>query len=85
MERLAAFLNSDLYLIPSSIHEMLAVGVSKYTDPDELKEMLNDVNKMQVKMCEQLSDQIYHYDKKKKQLSVASSTLSSKFETYKAV
>lgn len=85
MERLAAFLNSDLYLIPSSIHEMLAVGVSKYTDPDELKEMLNDVNEMQVKMCEQLSDQIYHYDKKKKQLSAASSTLSSKFETYKAV
>lgn len=51
---------TDLYIIPSSIHEVLALP-AKRIDPHSLKNMCNEVNAEQVPTEEQLGNTIYRY------------------------
>ena len=62
LHELAENLGSDLYILPSSIHEVLAVS-SDLTSPEELAEMVVQVNMEEVSLNERLSNQVYHYDK----------------------
>jgi hypothetical protein len=68
LEQIAGELNSDFYILPSSIHEVILVinqgGIDKFT----LKEMVCDVNKTQVAVDEVLSDQVYYYSRDKQQI-----------------
>ena len=71
---LAEKLGSDLYIMPSSIHEVIAVSTDMGT-PETLSEMVREVNGTQVSEEEQLSDHVYRFDAAKKTLSLADTTM----------
>lgn len=50
----------SLYILPSSIHECLAVAMG---DPDELRNMVCEVNDIQVAPEERLSYNVYKYER----------------------
>lgn len=54
---------SDLYLLPSSVHEMLILPVRGETSRIDLSQMVQDVNSSQVAREEILSDHIYYYSR----------------------
>ena len=68
--RLAEKLEDDLYIIPSSIHETIAIRASG-ADPEALAEMVREVNDTQVSEQERLSYHVYHFDGKSGVLSIA--------------
>jgi len=55
-------LNDDLYILPSSIHEIIVVP-AKGNEEERLTGMVREVNATQVDTEEQLSDHIYYYDR----------------------
>ncbi len=54
-------INSDLYILPSSIHETILVPATAHIDPNELRAMVHEVNITQVLPEEVLSDNVYIY------------------------
>ena len=66
-------LSDDLYILPSSIHEVIAVP-SSLGDPVELAEMVQQVNMDVVDVSERLSNQVYHYNRDSRKLSMATDT-----------
>ena len=73
LHTLATEMESDLYILPSSVHEVIAVSTSM-GDPNELAEMVAEINMDQVALEERLSNQVYHYDKDLRKLSLATDT-----------
>lgn len=67
---LANTLGCDLYILPSSIHETIAVPES-VADLNTLSEMVYEINMAQVEMGERLSNEIYHYNHLTKELTQA--------------
>ena len=61
LDELAQKLKSNLFLMPSSVHEMIALP-SYLGDPKEMARDVATINKEAVSFEEQLSDHIYHYD-----------------------
>lgn len=57
-QNLANKLKSDLFILPSSVHELIVVPVAN-NDPENLKNMVYDVNRGYVRQEEWLSDNIY--------------------------
>lgn len=68
-EKLAEELDSDLYILPSSVHEVLAVR--KYATVEELRDMVTSINATILKPDEVLSDNVYIYDRKAKEIRIA--------------
>ena len=66
-------LGDDLYILPSSIHECIAVPKSDY-EIDELREMVRDINHTQVELPDILSDEVYMFDSYTMELKVAEDT-----------
>lgn len=66
---LAEKIGTDLYILPSSVHEVIAVS-SEIGTPEKLSEMVRKVNGTDVAEEEQLSDHVYFYDKEKRQVSM---------------
>lgn len=61
---IAEMLEDDLYILPSSVNEVLLVRASELEDGvDELKEMVRDANETVVAEKDILSYNVYHYDK----------------------
>ena len=61
---IAEMLEDDLYILPSSVNEVLLVRESEVRDGvDGLKAMVRDVNETIVAEKEILSYSVYHYDK----------------------
>ena len=61
---IAEMLEDDLYILPSSVNEVLLVRASEVRDGvDGLKAMVRDVNETIVAEKEILSYSVYHYDK----------------------
>ena len=73
IHELAERLDSDLFILPSSIHEVIAIP-SRFASPNELAKMVLDVNVNQVALGERLSNQVYHYSKERKTLTLATDT-----------
>lgn len=71
LEKLSDKLNSDLYIIPSSVHEIIAVSAEYYDEPDELADMVRTVNSTEVAIKDRLSNQVYMYSHKDKCVSIA--------------
>lgn len=61
LKAIAEQVQSNFYLIPSSVHEMILLP-EEGTDPEHLKYMVKEVNTTQVEPEEVLSDHIYFYD-----------------------
>lgn len=53
LDKLASVLHSDIYIIPSSIHEVIAISSNGHS-ADELQEMVNDINMNQVDLEDRL-------------------------------
>lgn len=54
-------LNTDIYLIPSSIHEFLIQPISNTLKPKDLKEIIKDANEHVIDPEDYLSDSLYIY------------------------
>ena len=52
-------------ILPSSVHEVLAIPDDGKQDPKHLKRMVETVNRNEVSVSEQLSDNVYYYDGKR--------------------
>jgi len=63
-------LGSNLYIMPSSIHEVIIVE-SDLHDPEGLNRLVSDVNDTTLGPEEYLSGSVYYFDAKTKELSVA--------------
>lgn len=70
LQKLAEQLQDDLYILPSSIHEVLCVPAGK-GEPEEFAKMVQEVNMNVVDLEDRLSNQVYHYDKKLRKLTMA--------------
>lgn len=57
-------IKSDLYILPSSIHEIILIPIDKRIDKDYLKKMVMEINKSSVPMEEVLSDNVYIYSRR---------------------
>ena len=68
LEKLAQRTQKNLYLLPSSIHEMLLLFQSEETDEEKLLSMVAQVNRECVSAEEILSDSVYCYDWQKKKI-----------------
>ena len=79
LHKLAENLETDLYIMPSSIHEVIAVS-SDMGDPNELAQMVAEINMDQVSLDERLSNQVYHYDKDLRKLSLATDTPNKRLD-----
>lgn len=60
LNELAERCQGDLYILPSSIHEVLAFKATE-EEPDELREMVKEINRTEVLLEERLSDNVYRY------------------------
>lgn len=54
--------NKDFYILPSSIHEILAVPASDEVNAQYLRNMVREVNNTEVPKDERLSYSIFYYD-----------------------
>ena len=63
LQALSKQLNSDLYLLPSSIHEIIIIKADDKLQRDQLLNMVREVNDTQVPEQEVLSDNVYLYNR----------------------
>ncbi len=75
-EELARKLKSDLYVMPSSIHEVIATP-TEGLNPDILRDMVEKVNAEEVPDEEILGESIYKYDVKTGKLELLENTMKS--------
>lgn len=71
LKKLADKLDSDLYIIPSSIYELLVLPVNRGINADQIAEMIKHVNENDVKAAERLSGSVYFYSRKNNEVSIA--------------
>lgn len=79
LHELAEKIESDLYILPSSIHEVIAVSAD-FGSPDELAEMVYEINMDQVDINDRLSNQVYCYDKDLRTLRLATDTINKSLD-----
>lgn len=75
MEAIAKELKSDLYVLPSSVHETIILPKDGSTNAQTLKAMVNEVNITEVAPEEVLTGNVYEYDARAKALTVADDPL----------
>ena len=62
----------DCYILPSSIHEVILVEKKGNADEiEELRDMVNQVNRQSVPATEILSDKVFQYNAKTKKIEIA--------------
>lgn len=59
----SAKVKADLYILPSSIHELILIPNRGDADKDELARMVRSINRTQLAYDEVLSDNVYHYSR----------------------
>ena len=64
-------LGGDFFILPSSVHDVIAIKDGETVTWQELKEMVMEVNRTQVAPKDQLTDNVYHYDTKEKMFETA--------------
>lgn len=73
LEKLAKKLDSDLYILPSSVHEVLIVNAQEF-QPDNLAQTVYEMNKNMTSIEERLSNQVYFYNRQTQEISLATDT-----------
>ena len=71
LHNLSEVLKSDLYIIPSSVHEVIVFARNMAGDEKSLKEMIHTVNMTQLEPQDVLSDSLYFYDRIDEKISIA--------------
>ncbi len=57
-------IEANLFIIPSSIHELILLPVKGHMRPDDIREMIDEVNITKVQPNEVLGDNVYLYSRK---------------------
>jgi uncharacterized protein YdhG (YjbR/CyaY superfamily) len=70
IENFSNTIKSNVYILPSSIHEVILVPFQEEIDKSQLIQMVNEVNETQVAKEEVLSSSVYYYDRLRKELTV---------------
>jgi len=70
IENFSNTIKSNVYILPSSIHEVILVPFQEEIDKSQLIQMVNEVNETQVAKEEVLSTSVYYYDRLRKELTV---------------
>lgn len=70
LRRFAESANTDLYILPSSLHEVIILPKIGWEDVSGLKTMVKEVNATQVDPEDVLSDSVYYYNREKDELLV---------------
>ena len=68
LKKLADKLERDMYILPSSIHEVTILPKSTMFNKEELMAMVRDVNTEGVSKDEVLSYTVYEYDRNTEEL-----------------
>ena len=72
LKKASEIAESDLYILPSSIHEVLLISVNEInSSPSELKNMVSEVNLSEVSEEERLSDNVYIFKKDTSTIEIA--------------
>ena len=71
MEDISQKLGGDFIVLPSSIHEVIVLPADVEMDRRDLEAMVQDVNAGEVAPEDRLSDHVYMYDSKEKELVLA--------------
>lgn len=71
LDMFAAQFGQDVYILPSSIHEVILIPDSGDLDSERLEEMVYEVNHTQLDTEEILSDRIYKYDRRSRKIIFA--------------
>ncbi len=69
LQRIADEVQANLYILPSSVHEVILIAVTGEEDVHFLKRMVREVNATQVLPEEVLSDSVYYFDREKHEIS----------------
>lgn len=72
LEKAAEKLGGELYVFPSSIHELIAIPAVT-GEPEEFQYMVSMINRNEVMPQEILTDSVYRYDAVEKKLTIAAS------------
>lgn len=64
-------MHSDLYILPSSLHEVIIIPAKGQTGQEELRQIVWSVNREQVDVMEQLSDSVYIYRRETDTIEIA--------------
>ena len=80
LEQLAEKMGTDLYIFPSSIHEVIVVAANE-DRLAEYEETVREVNRADVSREEFLSDHVYKYDAKSRTITIAESYSESRQES----
>lgn len=80
LHKLAEKMGTDMYLLPSSIHEWLAVSVDK-EKPEVLADMVQKINMENVRLEERLSNNVYHYDKDLRKVTMATDVPNKRLDS----
>ncbi len=70
LEQVAGQIGGSYYILPSSIHEVIALPASAAEDPQELSRIVREINLSEVLPEEVLSDGVYRFDMESGQLFV---------------
>ena len=71
MKEIADRIGTNLYIIPSSVHELLAIGDLPEARKETIAEMVKAVNAENVMPEERLSDSVYYFDRETCEVSIA--------------
>ena len=55
--------NCNFYILPSSIHELILIPDTGFENPENLRRMVREVNAEHVEEEEQLSDNVYYFNR----------------------
>lgn len=72
MEKVSEMLGGNLYIIPSSIHELITVSDKTEAHSEYLKDMIRLVNRTQLPPQDVLSDSLYFFDRETGKITLAS-------------
>lgn len=68
LDRFAGQIGAGLYLLPSSVHEIIMIPDDGFQDKDALLKMVTEINDTQVDPEEVLAYAIYYYDRKNSEI-----------------
>ena len=71
MEEIGRVMGGNYYVLPSSIHEVIAIPEDARSNYRELESMVREINEMTVAKEDQLSNRVYHYDDKEHSFALA--------------
>lgn len=71
LERFSQKIEDDLVILPSSVHETMLLPLQKSNNIESLRKMVYDINHATLDQSQFLSDNVYLYSRKDRQLMIA--------------